>query len=156
MTNKVRIGLGAGAALLLAGGAALYAQADGGPMKHFDTDGNGAVTLAEARAGAATMFAGADSNKDGRVTGEEMRAFHGKMGEHHRGPHGDGHHGPPPQAGEGGRPGGPMHLDADGDGAVTLAEAQSGIEQHFARIDSNRDGSIDEAEMRAAHEAHRR
>jgi hypothetical protein len=153
MTNKVRIGLVAGAAaVLLAGGAALYAQGDGGPMKHFDADGNGAVSLAEARTGVATMFAGADTNKDGRVTGEEMRAFHGRMGGHHRGPHGGDHGGPPREGG----PGGPMHLDADGDGAVTLAEAQSGIEQHFARIDANRDGSIDEAEMRAAHEAHRR
>jgi EF hand domain-containing protein len=153
MTNKVRIGLGAAAAALLAAGAALYAHpGGGGPMKHFDADGNGAITLAEARAGAATMFAGADANKDGRVTEEEMRAFHGKMGGHHRGGHRGGHGGPP----EGEHHGGPMHLDADGDGAVTLAEAQSGIEQHFARIDANRDGSITEAEMRTAHEAHRR
>jgi hypothetical protein len=152
MTNNVRIGLVAGAAVLLAGGAALYAQGEGGPMRHFDADGNGAVSLAEARAGAATMFAGADADKDGRVTGEEMRAFHGKMDDHHRGPHG-GHDGPPrPEGG----PGGPMHLDSDGDGAVTLAEAQAGIERHFARIDADRDGSITEAEMRAAHEAHRR
>jgi hypothetical protein len=155
MTNKVRIGLAAGAAVLLAGGAALYAQADGGPMKRFDADGNGAISLAEARAGAAKMFADADADKDGRVTGEEMRAFHGKMGSHHRGGRG-GHDGPPPEAREGGRPGGPMHLDADGDGAVSLAEAQTGIEQHFARMDSDRDGSVTEAEMRAAHEAHRR
>jgi len=155
MTNKLRIGLGAAAAAaLLAGGAALYAEAGGphGPMAMFDSDGNGAITLAEARAGAAKMFAGADADKDGRVTQEEMRAFHGRMGDHHRGPNGGGHHGGPP---EGGRPGGPMHLDADGDGALTLAEAQSGIEQHFAKIDSNRDGSITETEMRAAHEAHR-
>ena len=100
------------------------------------------------------MFAGADADKDGRVTHEEMVAFHGKMGGHHRGPHGGGHHGGPPK-GEG-KPGGPMHLDSDNDGAVTLAEAQSGIERHFGELDSNRDGSISEAEMRSAHEAHKR
>ena len=155
MTSKLRIGLGAAAAAaLLAGGAVLYAEAGGprGPMAKFDADGNGAITVAEARAGAAKMFAGADADKDGRVTREEMRAFHGRMGDHHRGPHGGGHRGGPPK-GEGHK--GPMHLDSDGDGALTLAETQSGIDQHFARIDSNKDGSITEAEMRSAHEAHR-
>jgi hypothetical protein len=155
MTTTLKIGLAAAAAVaaLTAGGAALYAQAGGlrGPMAHFDADGNGAVTLAEARAGAAKMFAGADTNRDGRATEEEMRAFHGKMGDGHRGGHKGGHGSP-----GGGRPGGPMHLDADGDGALTLAETRSGIDAHFARIDSNRDGSITEAEMRAAHDAHRR
>jgi EF hand len=154
MTSKLKIGLAAaaGAVALTAGGATLYAQSGGlrGPMAMFDSDSNGAITLAEARAGAAKMFAGADSNNDGRATHEEMIAFHGKMGGHHRGEHKGGRGGP---RGEGGK--GPMHLDSDGDGALTLAETQSGIEAHFARIDSNRDGSVDETEMRAAHEAHR-
>ena len=156
MTSKLKIGLAAaaGAVALTAGGATLYAQGSGlrGPMAKFDADSNGAITLAEARAGAGAMFAGADSDKDGRVTHEEMRAFHGKMGDHHRGDRKGGHGGPD---GKRGGKGGPMHLDADGDGALTLAEAQSGIDAHFAKIDSNRDGSIDEAEIRAAHEAHR-
>lgn len=158
MTNKLRMGLGAAAAAaLLAGGAVLYAETGlRGPMAHFDADGNGAVTLAEARAGAGKMFTGADADKDGRVTHEEMRTFHGKMAGDHGGRRGGGHHGgPPPHAKGDGRPGGPMHLDSDGDGALTLAETQSGIDAHFAKIDSNRDGSIDEAEMRAVHEAHR-
>ena len=152
MDRKIKIGLGAAGAALLAGGAVLYAQESGprGPMAHFDADSNGTITLAEARAGAARMFAGADSNKDGRVTEDEMRAFHGKMGGHHRrgghggrGPEGEGHKGP-------------MHLDSDGDGAVTQAEAQSGIDRHFGEIDSNKDGSITAAEIEAAHRAHHR
>lgn len=159
MTNKLRMGLGAAAAaaLLAGGGAALYANTGAhGPMAKFDADGDGAITLAEARAGAGKMFAGADSDKDGRVTHEEMRAFHGKMGGPHRGPHGGGHAGgPPPHVKGEGKPGGPMHLDSNGDGTLTLAETQSGIERHFGELDSNRDGSITEAEMRAAHEAHR-
>jgi hypothetical protein len=154
MTSKTKMALaaGAGAAALLAGGAALYAQAGRmhGPMAMFDSDSNGAITLAEARAGTAKMFAGADSNRDGRVTAEEMRAFHGAISGGHRGGHKGGDRGP----GRAGPPGGPMHLDADGDGAVTLAEAQSGIERHFGAIDSNRDGSITAAEMDAAHRAH--
>ena len=153
MTSKMKIGLfAAGAVALTAGGAALNARSGEmrGPMAKFDADSNGAITLAEARAGAASMFAGADTNKDGRVTHEEMIAYHEKLGDHHRGGGHKGGHGGP-----GGKPGGPMHLDSDGDGALTLAETQSGIDAHFARIDSNRDGSITEAEMRAAHEAHR-
>jgi hypothetical protein len=158
MTSKLKMAFAAaaGVAALTAGGAALYAHSGGprGPMATFDSDSNGAITLAEARSGAATMFAGADSNKDGRVTSEELTAFHGKMDGHHKGGHGGGRqkggHGGP---GHGGK--GPMHLDSDGDGAITLAEAQSGIEAHFARMDSDRDGSITEAEIRAAHEAHR-
>ncbi|HEX8469325.1 MAG TPA: hypothetical protein VF620_16135 [Allosphingosinicella sp.] len=156
MTSKMKIGLAAAAAAvaLTAGGATLYAQSGGlhGPMAKFDSDSSGAVSLAEARTGAAAMFAGADVDKDGRVTREEMTAFHGKMGGPHRGGREGGHGG---RDGRDGARGGPMHLDSDGDGALTLAEAQSGIEAHFAKIDLNRDGSIDGAEMRAAHEAHR-
>jgi hypothetical protein len=151
MTSKMKIGLfAAGAVALTAGSAALNARSGEmrGPMAKFDSDSNGAITLAEARAGAAKMFEGADADKDGRATQEEMRAFHGRMGDHHKGGRKGGHGGP-------GGKGGPMHLDADGDGTLTLAETQSGIDAHFAKIDSNRDGSIDEAEMRAAHEAHR-
>jgi hypothetical protein len=160
MTSKMKLGLAAaaGAVALTAGGATLYAQSGGlhGPMARFDADSSGTVSLAEARAGAAKMFAGADADRDGRATHEEMMAYHDKMGDHRRGGH-KGRHGGrdgPAESG-GGRPGGPMHLDADGDGALTLAETQSGIDAHFARIDSNRDGSVDESEMRAAHDAHR-
>jgi hypothetical protein len=161
MNGKMKIRLAAGAvaaaAALTAGAAALYAQSGAlrGPMAKFDADSSGTVTLAEARTGVAAMFAGADSNKDGRATREEMMAFHGKMGGHHKGRRGDaGGHGD--EGGHRDRAGkGPMHLDSDGDGALTLAEAQNGIEAHFAKIDSNRDGSIDEAEFRAAHDSHR-
>jgi hypothetical protein len=155
MNSKLKIGFfAAGAVALTAGSAALNARSGElrGPMAKFDSDSNGAITLAEARAGAAKMFAGADADKDGRATQEEMIAFHGKMGDHHRGGPRGGHGGP---GGKGADKGGPMHLDSDRDGALTLAEAQAGIDAHFAKIDSNRDGSIDEAEMRAAHEAHR-
>ena len=153
MTSKFRMGLGAGAAALLAAGAAVYASpGHGGPMKMFDADGNEAISLAEARAGAAKMFAGADADKDGRVTHDEMRAFHGAKGGHHRGPPG----GHKPHAKGDGKGRGPMHLDTDGDGALSLAETQSGIERQFAEMDSHRDGSVTAAELEAAHRAHKR
>jgi hypothetical protein len=154
MNGKMKIRLAAGAvaaaAALTAGGAALYAQSGAlrGPMAKFDSNSDGAVSLAEARTGVASMFAGADADKDGRVTREEMAAYHGRMGGHERGGRKEGHGGP------GGKRGA-MHLDSDGDGALTLAEAQGGIDSHFAKIDSNRDGSVDAGEIRAAHEAHR-
>ncbi len=165
MNRRMKLGLAAAAAAvaLTAGGATLYAQSGGlhGPMAMFDSDSNGAVTLAEARTGAAKMFAAADANKDGRATHEEMMAFHGKMGDHrggghkggHKGGHG-GHGGHGEHGGPGGPGGGPMHLDSDGDGALTLAEADAGIQRHFGEIDSNRDGSITAAEMDAMHRAH--
>jgi hypothetical protein len=163
MTSKLKIGLTAAAAAVAvtAAGATLHAGAGGmhGPMKHFDADNDGAVSLAEARTGAAKMFAGADADQDGRVTHDEMRAFHGRMGDHHGGKPRGGHGGHSGKGGHGGKgaggeAGGPMHLDSDGDGAITLAEIRTGIDAHFARIDADRNGSITEAEMRAAHSAH--
>ncbi len=154
MNSRMTLALAAaaGAIALTAGGATLYARSGGlhGPMAKFDSDSNGAISLAEARSGAAKMFAGADSNKDGRATHEEMMAYHGKMGDHRGGGHKGGHGG---RGGHGG-PGGPMHLDSDGDGALTLAETDAGIQRHFGEIDTNRDGSITAAEMEAVHRAH--
>jgi hypothetical protein len=160
MNSRMKLGLAAAAGVLAltAGGAALYAQSGAlhGPMARFDADSNGAVSLAEARAGAAKMFAEADADKDGRATREEMMAYHGKMGDHRGGRHGGGHGGPGGGDGDhgGGRPGGPMHLDSDGDGALTLAETDAAIQRHFGEIDANRDGSVTAAEMEAAHRAH--
>ncbi|HYJ81301.1 MAG TPA: hypothetical protein VEW26_00435 [Allosphingosinicella sp.] len=156
MTNKIKIGFfAAGAFALTAGAATLNARSGElrGPMAKFDADSNGAITLAEARAGAARMFEGADTNKDGRATHEEMMAFHGKMGGHRQGGGDKGGHGGPGGKGHGK---GPMHLDADGDGALTLAEADAGIQRHFGELDTDRDGSITAAEMEAAHRAHHR
>ncbi len=123
-------------------------------MAKFDSDSNGAISLAEARAGAAKMFAGADANKDGRATHEEIMAYHGKMGDHRGGGHKGGHGGRGGHGGPSGPGGGPMHLDSDGDGALTLAETDAGIQRHFGEIDTNRDGSITAAEMEAVHRAH--
>lgn len=165
MQKKSLILIGAGGAVALSLAAAAFALGPGGhdPMAMFDKDGNDALSLAEVRQGAQAMFAKVDADKDGKLSQDELRAHHRMMG----GPHhkGGGHHKAGGRlAGEGGAPGeagppagghGPMHMDADGDGAISLAEAQSMLEGHFTRADANRDGSVNRAEMEAAHRAMR-
>lgn len=146
-----------GAALMAT--AAASAQPPGGhdPMAMLDADGNGQVSLAEIRRHAAQAFREIDSNGDGRATPDEFRAHHGKMmaahGGHRGPPPGVERRGPPPGEGGPGGPGGPPHvrMDADGDGAVSLAEFTAGIEAHFAKADANGDGNVTREEMQAAH-----
>lgn len=148
---RILAGAGGVGALALVSAAAL-ALSPGlhGPMAKFDADNNQMLTLAEIRQGARTKFGEADTNKDGRITMDEARAHHGG---HDRGGHG-GHGGHGKGHGEGGGDGPRgVHMDKDGDGAVTLAEMQSEMEAHFTAADSNRDGSITVAEMEAAHRA---
>ena len=149
MPVKTRILLGgAAAAALTLATATAFALGAGGhdPMTMFDADGNQALSLAEVRQGAQTMFGRVDSNKDGRITAEEFRAHHGKEGRYRRGPEGADKSGPPH---------GPIHMDKDGDGAVSLAEMRAELEGHFSRADSNRDGSVSREEMEAAHRSMR-
>ena len=95
----------------------------------MDTDGDGAVSLAEFQARRAEVteerFTRLDSDGDGLLTSQELAARRGR-GEH-----------------RGFEPG---EIDTDGDGAVSLAELQSvrpGMtEERFARMDSNGDGVI--------------
>jgi hypothetical protein len=153
--QKMRLILaGGGGAVALSLAAAAFALGPGGhdPMAMFDTDGNGAMSLAEVRQGAQAMFAKVDSDKDGRLSHDEMRAHHRMMGGRHPGKGGP-HKAGGPTPGDHGTPGGrgPMHMDTDGDGAISLAEAQSMLEGHFTRADANRDGSVTRAEMEAAH-----
>jgi Ca2+-binding EF-hand superfamily protein len=148
--------------LILAAGAALlhgplHAQPPGppphDPMAMFDADRDGNISLAELRDGSARLFQAIDTNGDGRITKDEMRAHHEKL----MAAHGGTHMGPPP-GGHAGPPGGPHpprfdDLDADHDGAVTLAEFRQLLEQHFAMVDANHDGVLSHDELVAAHRA---
>lgn len=64
----------------------------GGKMAHVDTDGDGKISKTEAAALGQKMFARMDSNSDGVITQDELKAArpkHGERGEHgKRGEHG--------------------------------------------------------------------
>lgn len=45
------------------------------------------------------------------------------------------------------------HLDQNGDGKVTLAEATAATDKHFAELDQNRDGAVTQEEARQAMQA---
>jgi Ca2+-binding EF-hand superfamily protein len=77
-----------------------------------------------------------DTNRDGQVSADEMRAFHEKRRADHW-----------------------KKLDTDGDGRVSRAEAQANaprLAEHFDSLDTNKDGFITPEEMKAARGRHQR
>ena len=106
-----------------------------------DTDGDGAISLAEAQAGApglAQNFTRFDANGDGQLTREEMHAAR----EERR-----------VQAEERYR-----NADRNGDGVISPEEAQAGMPQaaqHFGEIDKDGNGQLTREEMRSAMQARR-
>lgn len=113
-------------------------------------------TRAAVAAHVEARFARLDSNRDGFVTRDEVRA----RTEARREQRGERRAISADRRGGGG--GGMMAgfgvrafaaMDKDGDGRIALAEAQSGALQRFDRIDSNRDGTISPEERQAARAA---
>jgi hypothetical protein len=119
-------------------------QGRGEHWAKVDTDGDGAISKAEAEAGApriARDFANLDADEDGRITREEMhaqmQARHAATREERRA-----------RAEERYR-----SADTNGDGALDLAEAQQGMPrmaEHFAEIDADADGLVTREELQAA------
>lgn len=108
--------------------------------KAADKDGNGSLSLEEAKASMprlAENFDQIDANKDDQVSSEEMHDF--RMA----GPHHDGEH---------------MRqefqaADKNGDSSLDLAEAQTGmpwLAERFSKVDANNDGKVTPDECRAA------
>ena len=116
-------------------------------LKQADTDGNGLISREESKAlpMIAKHFDEIDANRDGQVSPDELRAFHEQM----RGQH--------EQMRAQRRAEHWKKLDTDGDGKVSLAEAQANaprLAEHFGQIDANGDGFITPEEMKAAHQRH--
>lgn len=116
------------------------------PRTHaaLDANGDGAVTKAEAAnfPKLAERFDQLDKNKDGKLAGDELPMHRaGMRGDDMRG------HGAGMRA-----------LDTDHDGRISRAEAQAGEAkwaERFDRMDVNKDGYLDRADMQARMAARR-
>ena len=116
-------------------------------FKKLDTDGSGEVSLAE-------MTAAREAREAKRAERMSMRAEGGQGGQGgkwrggpgmgKRGGHGGAH---------GAMRGALMRMDANKDGAITLAEFEDGALERFKRQDTNNDGQVTKAEREAAREA---
>lgn len=184
MTRKII--LAAVSATLVAGafgGAALARQKGDGSMppmarpaayvfmlKNFDANKDGKITAEEATAGAGTLFATVDGDKDGAVTPKEMRAWHEARrtamkealkgtaddgGDAMDGPEGmdgpdgmGGHHQKHGWGKHHGKkhmmmgPGMMRSLDTDENGQINKAEAEAGAQALVKRMDLNGDGAV--------------
>ncbi|MGC4095059.1 MAG: EF-hand domain-containing protein [Polyangiaceae bacterium] len=90
---------------------------EGGGRAKMDTNGDGKVTLDEMRAGAKERFTQLDTDKNGVLSQAEIS----------KAPHG-----------------GRMieHADANKDGQVTAAESQAAVDAFFKKLDKNNDGVL--------------
>lgn len=113
-----------------------------GPMfDRFDTDKDSRISKDEMRTGTDKVFAEADTNKDGFVSREEMTAYHQAMHEKMHGAMRD-----------------KMQqrwkaADKDGDGGLSKAEVDAAKMTHLSRdfdkMDKNKDGKLTPDEVRA-------
>ncbi len=154
--------ISAGCLLAVAGVAVAQGHRGGRGMRdqhmlqELDTNKDGRVTRDEMLAGAHTKFQAADANHDGRVTQEELHALFGHMKSEHfarSDKNGDGKL----SADEVPRmPAGVFaRLDANHDGALSADELAKGPLAHgngdfFQRLDLNGDGAITQDEANAA------
>jgi Ca2+-binding EF-hand superfamily protein len=112
-------------------------------MKRMDKDGDKALSRDEVKGHPHLEkdFDSIDTNKDGKLSPDEMKAFGQKMREQHK------------ADGKGPNHGSPMsRLDANKDGKVSREEAKGHpmLEKNFDRIDANKDGLLTEEEIKAA------
>ncbi len=120
----------------------------GGGMMRADIDHDGTITRAEMIADAQARFATMDTDKDGKVTAEERDAAREAMRAQRRGGTGGLRGGGMGGGGMGG--GGMGGMRGDPDGVITREETARRAGARFDRLDANRDGKLDAAELAAA------
>lgn len=128
------------------------APANPRPPMRQDANRDGVITRAEAIAQADARFAQMDTDRDGRVSAGEMRAYRTAM---HDRMVANGRDVPVPP------PGGRKHdgmgrgMDPNRDGSVTREEFEARALKRFDRMDANHDGTIDATERANAAEMRR-
>lgn len=115
----------------------------------MDANHDGQIDQADRQARRDERFAKIDTNGDGSISKSEFEAMpamrDGKRGERRHDMHGK----------RGGRDGMPMMgrmADTNHDGVITRAEFDAGVAAHFAKVDTDGDGTITDAERKAAHD----
>ncbi|KQN28413.1 hypothetical protein ASF00_11250 [Sphingomonas sp. Leaf34] len=141
----------AASAIASAAGAAQINPAPATPRPPIRQDANrdGVGTRAEAIAQADARFAQMDTDRDGRVTAGEMRAY--RAARHDR-MVASGRDVPIPPPGGSKHDGMGRRMDPNGDGSVTREEFEARALKRFDRIDANHDGVIDATERANAAE----
>jgi Ca2+-binding EF-hand superfamily protein len=125
--------------------------------KHrMDKDGDHMISKEEAKGNSKLLehFDEIDANKDGKISKDEMKAFHEAHKGEKRGPDGKPHEGKPHDK-EAMKEKFEEHfakMDANKDGKISKGEAKDHpmLSKHFDEIDANKDGSLTKDEM-AAH-----
>jgi len=125
----------------------------GSYFKKADADGNGTLSRAEVEKSMprlAEKFDQIDTNKDGQLSRDEMKAWK----KTHKHAHKKGNKADyQARAAERFK-----HADTDGDGAISRAEAEKHaprLAKKFDQIDSNKDGKLTQDELRAYRETRR-
>jgi len=109
-------------------------------FEEMDTNGDGKVSPDEHAAFASRMFARMDANGDGKVTAAEMTATHQKMA------------GKKTEKGELTSTEKIKKFDTNGDGVLTADEHAAAARTMFEKMDTDHDGYLTKAEVKAGHE----
>src|SRR5215471_6725590 len=109
-------------------------------FQEMDTNGDGKISPDEHAAHASRMFARMDANADGKVTAAEMTAGHEKA------------MGKKAEKGELSSTEKIKMFDTNGDGVLTADEHAAAARTMFEKMDTDHDGYLTKAELKAGHE----